>query len=109
MGENSKTLHENIKRKKIKGVTFSNLPDKVPLVWGLPSSPMGSSWVYAEPDLNYTETAVTRNTVRKFTLANDGSYFNIDPSLLSQEEINNGLVWAASVSRVIKKRHRIFA
>ena len=84
-----------------KGVTFSNLPDKVPLVWGLPSSPMGSSWVYAEPDLNYTETAVTRNTVRKFTLANDGSYFNIDPSLLSQEEINNGLVWAASVSRVI--------
>lgn len=84
-----------------KGVSFSNLTDKVPLVWGLPSDPIGNSWVYADPNLSYTGTSVGRGVVRKLTVADDADYFDIDPSLLSAEDRNDGLVWAATVKRVI--------
>lgn len=91
----------NVSTGVFKGVSFSNLPDRVPLLWGLPSDPIGNSWVYADPDPAYAGTGVGRNVTRKFTLADDTGYFNVDPSLLSNEEKAEGLVWAATVNRVI--------
>lgn len=85
-----------------KGVSFSNIPDRVPLVWGLSSDPISGSWVYEAPYLPYVGTPVDRTTtVRKLTLADNADYFDIDPSLLSTEDKNAGLVWAATVKRVI--------
>lgn len=58
------------------GVTFSNLPDKVPLT------------------ANYTGT-INRNLTRSFTLAGESEYFS-DTTV-----IESGIVWAKNVARII--------
>lgn len=84
------------------GVTFSNLPDRVPLVYGLPSSPLSGSWEYSVPSTDYIEETIERNVVRKFTLKENSEFFEVNSSgLLTQEDKDNGLVWAAKVKRVI--------
>lgn len=58
------------------GVIFSNLPDLVPLTAG-----------YSGP--------IPRNTIRKFSLSEDGSYFsNATPGI-------SGMNWAKKITRVI--------
>ena len=82
---------------EFKGITLSNLPDRVPLVYGLPSTPQSNSYTYDEPTLPYTGTNITRDVVRQFTLADNAGYFEVDPSLLTVENQAKGLVWAAKV------------
>lgn len=84
-----------------KGVTFSKISDRVPLVHGLPSSPPAGTWVYNDPALTYGGTAVDRNVERKFTLENDPDYFEINSNLLNAADRAAGLVWAVKVNRVI--------
>ena len=82
------------------GVTFSNLPNRVPLVHGLPSDPV-SGWIYDDPTLIYNGTAITRNVIRKFTLNDNADYFEINPAFLSPADKANDLIWAARIKRVI--------
>ena len=63
---------------EFEGITFSNIPDRVPLVYGLPSDCLPSSWAYADPVLPYGGTAITRNVERKLTLADNADCFKID-------------------------------
>lgn len=86
---------------EFEGITFSNIPDRVPLVYGLPSDCLPSSWAYADPVLPYGGTAITRNVERKLTLADNADCFKIDPTLLTTEDKNNDLVWAVKVKKVI--------
>ncbi|MFO3728589.1 hypothetical protein [Butyricimonas muris] len=86
---------------EFKGITLSNLPDRVPLVYGLPSTPQSNSYTYDEPTLPYTGTNITRDVIRQFTLADNAGYFEVDPNLLTVEDQAKGLVWAAKVKRII--------
>ncbi|MFR2070216.1 MAG: hypothetical protein ACLS4S_08590 [Bacteroides nordii] len=83
------------------GITFSNLPDRVPLVHGLPSNPISGFWKYDDPILTYNGMAITRNVIRKFTLKDDTDYFEINPNILTPTDKANDLVWAARIKRVI--------
>jgi len=64
-----------------KGISLTGLPDKVPLY-----------------TLSYNGT-VERTGIRKFTQADDGSYFH--SKLPTQEESQNGIVWAKDISRIV--------
>lgn len=61
----------------LKGVTFSNVPDMVPLT------------------ANYTGPAIKRNVVRTFTQSENASYFS-DTSVTSENA-----TWAKKISRII--------
>lgn len=84
-----------------KGITFSNIPDQVPLVYGLPNECLPSSWEYADPHLIYNGTPVVRDVERKLTLADNADCFKIDPTLLEPEDKADGLIWAVKVKKVI--------
>lgn len=84
-----------------KGITFSNMPDRVPLVYGLPSDCLSGSWEYDDPNLNYSGTAIVRDVERELTLADNADCFKIDPTLLTSEDKVNDLVWAVKVKKVI--------
>lgn len=81
-----------------KGISFSNLPDEVPIMHGLSSEPISGSWEYPDP---ITIKSTTRNLVREFTVTDNAGYFTIDKSLLTTQDKTNGLVWAAKVNRII--------
>lgn len=97
----SKIDFGDINSKLFEGVTFSKLPNCVPLVHGLPSDPMSGSWMYDDPTLAYNGTTITRDVIRKFTLKDDASYFEINPNILTTADKANDLIWAAKVKRVI--------
>lgn len=82
-----------------KGVTFSNMPDKVPLVHALPSDPISGSWVYADPVLPYLGTSVARGGIRRIEA--DDESIEINSAFLTAGDRENGMVWAAKVKRVI--------
>ena len=84
-----------------KGVTFSNIPDRVPLVHGLPNEPPTGTWIYDDPTLSYSGTAISRGVERKLTLEDNPDDFEIDPGFLDVSDRASGLVWAAKVKRVI--------
>lgn len=86
---------------EFEGVTFENIPDRVPLVYGLPSDCLSGSWEYADPHLIYSGTAITKDVERKYTLADHADCFKIDPALLTAEDKANDLVWAVKVKKVI--------
>lgn len=86
---------------EFEGVTFNNIPDKVPLVYGLPSDTPSGFGEYDDPNLNYSGAAITRDVVRKLTLADNADCFKIDPALLTTEDKANDLVWAVKVKKVI--------
>lgn len=84
-----------------KGITLSKIPDRVPLVHGLPSTPPTGTWVYDDPTLSYSGTAVGRNIERKVTLGNNPGDIEINSGLLDASDRASGLVWAVKVKRVI--------
>lgn len=87
---------------EFKGITFSNIPDRVPLVYGLPSDYLSGSWEYGDPTLAYSGgTAIDRTVERKLTLVDNPDCFKIDPALLTTEDKANDLVWAVKVKKVI--------
>ncbi|WP_018335998.1 hypothetical protein [Butyricimonas synergistica] len=83
------------------GIAFTNLPDRVPLVHGLPSDHPAGTWAYDDPTQTYNGTAITRSVERKFTMADNADYFDVDPTLLSAADKANGFVWAVKVKKVI--------
>lgn len=62
---------------EFKGVSFSNLPDKVPLT------------------SNYKGEAINRNVIRTFTVADNGNYFSTPTRETSQP------TWSKKITRVI--------
>lgn len=62
---------------EFKGVSFSNLPDKVPLT------------------SNYQGEAINRNVVRTFTVADNGNYFSTPTGSIPQP------AWSKKITRVI--------
>ena len=86
---------------EFEGIAFTNLPDRVPLVHGLPSDHPVGTWTYDDPTQTYSGTAINRNEERKFTLANNADYFDINPAHLSAADRANGFVWAVKVKKVI--------
>lgn len=91
----------DINSSEFKGITFSNLPNRVPLIHGLPSDHLQGSWAYADPTLTYDGTVVAREVDRQFTVTNNSDYFNINSNLLTTEDRANGLIWAVKVKKVI--------
>lgn len=91
----------NAGSESFKGVTFSKIADRVPLVHGLPNTPPSGTWIYNDPTLSYNGTAVGRNVERKLTLADNPGDFEINPGLLDASDRASGLIWAAKVKRVI--------
>lgn len=83
------------------GIAFTNLPDRVPLVHGFPSDHPVGTWAYDDPTQVYSGTAITRSVERKFTMADNADYFDVDPTLLSAADQANGFVWAVKVKKVI--------
>ena len=75
-----------------KGITLSNLPDKVPLVWGLPSDEYKQGSDYEDPDPTMAYTGTIGTTSREFTLENNSEYFT---------DISSGDTWGRNVNRII--------
>lgn len=84
-----------------KGVTFSKIADRVPLVHGLPNEPQSGSWIYDDPSQPYSGTAIGRSVERKLTLEHNPGDFEINPGLLDASDKASGLIWAVKVKRVI--------
>ncbi len=84
-----------------KGVILSNNPDRVPLVYALPSSPQNSSYAYDDPSLPYEGTAVTRNVIREVNPSDNPEQFEQGASLLTPQDLADGLVWAVKIKRII--------
>lgn len=86
-----------------RSVTFSNLPDRVPLVWGLPSNPPVSvppatdTWQPIDPDLAYTGDPI-QSINRTYSVIDDPDYFG--PTIIHPTPIN-GMVWSKTIKRVI--------
>lgn len=83
-----------------KGITLSNLPDKVPLVWGLPSGRPAQNAEYTDPALSFNgDTPVEWDLSQKqtFTLANND--FESDP--LTPAEEAEGYKWKRTIKRIV--------
>lgn len=78
-----------------KGITLSNIPDRVPLIWGLPSERISGSSEYPVPTLtDYVGTAVAQDKTRTY----DATEFT---DALTATDQADGYIWAKKLERVI--------
>lgn len=97
--ENAEDPTQNI----FKGITLSKLPDKIPLIWGLPSDRLASDAEYADPNLTFEDegTPVEWDLDQKRTFTLDSGDFGSVSSTPDSKEQEMGYKWKRTLNRVI--------